>query len=457
MVALSERKIEIVRTLVESAPDKIVGGLQAALAETSEESALGGVRRLVDAEVHERRLRNSVLQPLAPLCVGAGTDRSLLVFPARVLPVLWRGLRAIDPVGVSTAEYAYDALEPGDPIPDAYDELVQRAIAALQAREPEEFRTVAEMCAAARPGGAELLINCLQIAPVVRRATLRLPEWLARFSEESAAAARLAYKDAVAIWEDAGPAFFEMLAAQMAHPWMIMRVICEVMDKPTERYLADSEMAVFGERVMAEIDVALTAIAKLDVDGGPAVARTIGKLVETITLQVNEVETCVTLTRETGWGARVAKQRHSLASVVEGRLRDAEKWAMEALPTQQAKIARIRRSIPRLSGTPDAKLVGRATTLLTFAEEIRSSANYGGFASARSKMLEKLGAYIDHYVEEVLDLLKTGDAENEENAQAYLAVAADLNMLVQGEKAAELVRRRAIAAAHPEPPYAAEA
>jgi hypothetical protein len=455
MVALSERKIEIVRTLVESAPDKVVGGLQMALSETSEESALGGVRRLVDAEVHERRLRNSVLQPLAPLCVGAGADRATLTFPSRVLRVLWQGLRAVDPVGVSSAEYAYDALEPGDNPPDVFDELVERAVAALRDRRPDEFRTVAEMCDAARPGGAELLIHCLEIAPVVRRATVRLPEWLARFSGEASAAARLAYKDAVAIWDDGGPSFFEMLAAQMAHPWMIMRVISEVMDKPTERYLADSELAFFGERVMAEVDEALKAIARLDLDGGPDVAREAGKLVETITLQVAEVETCVTLTRDTGWGARIAKQRHSLASVVEGRLRDAEKYTTEALPTQPAKIARIRRSIPRLSSAPDEKLVGRATTLLTFAEEVRSSANYGGFASARAKMLEKLGAYIDHYVEEVLDLLKTGDAENEEYAHAFLNVAADLNLLVQGEKAAELVRRRAVAAQQPEGPQAA--
>lgn len=37
MAALSKRKIEIVRTLVEAAPDRVVGGLQMALAETVED------------------------------------------------------------------------------------------------------------------------------------------------------------------------------------------------------------------------------------------------------------------------------------------------------------------------------------------------------------------------------------------------------------------------------------
>src|SRR3954471_18965888 len=85
MVALSNRKIEIVRTLVESAPDKIVGGLQRALAETGSESALAGVRQLVDAEAHDRMLRNAVFQPVVPLCVGDGSNAEQLVFPARAL------------------------------------------------------------------------------------------------------------------------------------------------------------------------------------------------------------------------------------------------------------------------------------------------------------------------------------------------------------------------------------
>ena len=36
--------------LVESAPDRVVGGLQEALAQTSDDSALAGVRRLVETE-----------------------------------------------------------------------------------------------------------------------------------------------------------------------------------------------------------------------------------------------------------------------------------------------------------------------------------------------------------------------------------------------------------------------
>ncbi len=39
----------------------------------------------------------------------------------------------------------------------------------------------------------------------------------------------------------------------------------------------------------------------------------------------------------------------------------------------------------------DLKLVDRCRTLLAFAEAIRPSANYGGFASTRAKVMEKMG------------------------------------------------------------------
>lgn len=456
MRALSERKIEIVRSLVEAAPDKIVGGLHLALADTGDDSALGSVRRLVETEVQERSFRNIVLQPVAPMCVGDGSDPRTLSFPARVLPLLWRGLRATASVEVAEAEQAFIEFNPEETSATAFDQLAKIAAYAIRSRQAPEFAQAAELCDRARPDGADQLATCLDIAPVVRRAILRMPEWLAQFSEASAVSARLAYKDAVAIAEDSGPIFFEMLAAQMAHPWMILRIISEVMDKPTERYLADSEMAGFGERVMTEIDEALKSIARIDLDAGPEAGRDAGKLAELVTLQIAELETCIDLTRDHGWGHRIAKQKKTLASVVEGRLRDAEKITIQALPTQPARLARIRRNIPRLTLPPDPKQVGRSLTLLTFAQEIRSSANYGGFAAARAKLLEKLADYIDHYVEELLDLLKTGDAEDEAIARDFLVVAADFNLLVQGEKAADLVRRRAAAAIHVDPPLAAE-
>src|SRR5260221_10214711 len=140
MVALSDRKIEIVRTLVESAPDKIVGGLQKALAETTGgDTVLASVRQLVEAEARDRVLRNAVFLAVTPLFVGDGSDKHSLVFPARALACIWRGLKVVAPAEIGAAGAASDAVAKAIATdrrpPDAsaiFDGLVELAAPALR-------------------------------------------------------------------------------------------------------------------------------------------------------------------------------------------------------------------------------------------------------------------------------------------------------------------------------------
>jgi hypothetical protein len=450
MATLSEHKIEIVRTLVESAPDSVVGALQKALSETGGETALAAVRRLVESEAHDRRVRNAILLPIAPLCSGS-TGLSTLGFPPRALAGLWRGLRQTAGEQVAEAERALSAYVPGESSSEPFDRLALVGASEVRARQFPDFRRAAEICDAARPGGAELFAACLELSPVVRRAVERLPEWVAHPSDEARAAARLAYKDSVAVADDAGPRFFEMLAAQLPHPWMVLRIISAVMDKPTERYMADSEVAGFAERVIADVDAALEAVAHIDLDGGEAAGRAAARRVERITALATELETCIDLKRDHGWGRKIVGQRRSLAELAEARLQEIERHVAAALPSESARGNRQRRSIPRLSGPPDERAVRRAATLLAFADETRASANYGGFASVRSRVLEKLGEMLDLYLEEVLDQIRTGAAADPEAAHAYLMVVAEFSLLARGEKAADIVRRRAFAALQRDP------
>lgn len=458
MTALSERKIEIVKTLVETAPDTVVGSLQAALADTSPTSALGSVRELVETEVKDRRLRNIVLNPILPMFRGITRGESALAFPYRALGLLWRAMKETAPHEVATAERVFTEFSAEDMSSESFDQLCHFAANGLREKDHPLYAETAKACDEGRAGGAESLAICLDVSHVARKAVQRLPDWLANSDANNTFAARLAYKDSVAISDEAGICFCEMLASHMAQPYMILRIISAVMDRPSERYLAESEMSVFAFRVMDEIDETLRKVMKIDSNGGPDHAVEVGRNVELVTLMVAEMETCIEMQREAGWGLRVAKQKRSLASIVEGRFRECEKLVMQALPSSQARLRRIRRNLPKLEPPPNASYVNRAKTMLTFIRDIRSSANYGGFAASRSRAIEKIAAYIDHYVEEVLDLVKTGDAPDEAVALAFLEIAADFSFLIHGEKAAELVRRRAISAAqYAEATAAAEA
>ena len=451
MVALSERKIAIVRTLVESAPDRVVGRLQQALVDSAGDTVLAGVRRLVEIEAADRRLRNAILRPIVPMCVGNGLDARRLVFPALALSRLWHGLKTLAPEMIATVESAFIDDEE-DISGRPFDTLTGLAASALRAREQRDFCVAAELCDGARPGGADALAACIDLAPVVRMALARLPDWVGHSGEDITAAARIAYKDAVAVSEDAGPRFFEMIAAQLSPTWMVLRVISAVMDKPTERYMADSEVGDFGERVMTDIDEALLAISKLDLDGGPAAGRKVGRLVELIAHQTMELEACIELSRDHGWGHRIVNQRKTLASLVEGCLRETEKMAAAALPTEWVGGRRTHLKVPRLAVTPDRRTVARAMTLLGFTQEIRTSANYAGFSAAHAKALENISAMLDQYIEDVLDHIKTGDAPDLGIAEAFLGVAADFYQMIRDDRTAALIRRRARAACRGEAP-----
>jgi hypothetical protein len=446
MAALPAQKAAILQKLVETAPCRVVASLQQALADTSDESALGCVRRLVDAEIADRRFRGDVLSPVAPMFVGSGNNRNTLTFPNRSLSLIWRGLKTDQAAAVAEAHAAWSSAEKVRGWDDCCDRLASAAAFGLRARENADFRAAAQLCDQARSDGAIALVNCLEISTVVRRATGKLPIWIAHAGSDTSAASRLAYNDAVEIAEDAGPRFFEMLAAQLDQPWMVLRIISAVMERPTERYMADTELAGFVVKVMDEVEVTLTAIDNLDYDGGTGVGRSLASETERAVNQIAEIETNFELNRKRGWGARAQKQRQRLATLVESQFRAAEKATLDVLPMHTTQLHGIQRTVPLLDSPPDPLLVNRATTLLSFMEAARTAANYGGFSTARSKLIEKLGEFLANYVEDVLGLVRSGEAGDLGNAGAFLEVLADFSEQVTGEKAGELVRRRAHAA-----------
>ncbi|MDP3853357.1 hypothetical protein [Phenylobacterium sp.] len=459
MAGLPDAKINIIRNLVEHAPDKVVTGLHNALAAAEGDTALAGVRRVVEAEVADRNLRNRVLEPIAPLFAGDPADKSRIVFPKAALALLWRGLKAQAAVETARAARALDEYRPGDSSTEPFDLLALMAADGLRAAEQRDFIAAIAAIEQARPGGTQQMLACLALGPVVRQATLRLPEWIGRFTEEHAAAARVAYKDAILEADDAGPRFFEMLAAQLAEPWMILRVVSAVMDRPTESYLAGSELAVFAVRLMENIDANLKRVADFDLNSGVPGGLAAAATVETLTHQITEIESSIELSRESGWGLRVQKQKQTLAAVVEGRLRELDKVLGQALPNHKVRVARTMRTEPRLTLAPDLKLVDRCRTLLAFAEAIRPSANYGGFASTRAKVMEQAGETLDNYVEEVLSLVRDDEVPDREIAARFLQIAAEFAAPIHEPRAGDIVRRRAataFGARKPPPPTYAD-
>jgi hypothetical protein len=282
---------------------------------------------------------------------------------------------------------------------------------------------------------------------LTRFALGQLPDWLGRMDGEKAAKLRLTYRDVSAISDDAGPRFFEMLTAHLTEPWLILRVIAAVMDHPNEAYAAGSELASFGDRVLADVERRLADVAAFKATSGRQAAHGAAHTLHLATVEIAEIEQSFHLSPEGAWGKRVAKQHHLLAEAVETLLQTVDRAVAGALPLHTVRMGpRKLKGVPQLSHDPDPDQVERAATLLSFVSELRSSAAAGGFAAARAKVLESVETRLDSYVEDVLAEIHANDGADLGRARAFLEIAAELCGLARDEKAAQIVRRRAAAA-----------
>ena len=430
---LSDRQLAMLGGLVRAAPDRGIEQLALALAAgAADDQALAEVHALFAAELAERRARDAVLAPLLPQCDPALAWPKRILLPKAAISMIWRGLKAAQPDLAQAAILAANEPFQPDEIPAAFDDLCTAAAPDITLPGPDG--DVAQTLAA--------------LVPVLRRADAALDVWLRIQTSESVAAMRLAYKDADRAAKDSGPLFMEALLNRLAEPWQILRVISAVMDRPSDRYLSESELAHIGLRLLSELDRQVETIRRFDphrgFEGGVATAA----IALTTTHQINEFEQWLTLKRDGPWGERVAAAKRNLSLAMEAWLREVEPALAAALPTQSVRGlgGRGMRAAPRLAADPDLAAVRKAEGLLALLDACRASAQNGGFASLRGKVKEALEKRIDAYVEDLLDQLHSGAGPDPERIRTFLDLAADFTGHVKDPEAARIVRRRSAAA-----------
>jgi hypothetical protein len=274
----------------------------------------------------------------------------------------------------------------------------------------------------------------------------RLPDWVGRMTSDRAAAVKVAYKDAANLADDAGPRFVEMLAANLPEPWLIMRILSAIMDHPGEGFLAASELAGFAEHVLDDIDRKLGLFRTFDPDGGRDAGLAAGEAIQIASMEIVEFEGAVEINREGRWGKRLMQQKQSLAQMAETRLAQVDKALDVAMPLQMVKFGKGLRGQPKLTDDPNPLALRRAEALMAFFDFTRHAASQSGYGAARAKAAEKIEARLDQYVEDLLEMLRTQQVEMLERVRGYLEVSAGMMEAARGEKAGQIVRRRAAAA-----------
>jgi hypothetical protein len=332
-----------------------------------------------------------------------------------------------------------------EPAPEVFNELTAIAAAGLRDGTGTPFAACAAMLNEQEDGAAAAFADYLDLAPLSRDAQKRLIDWLGHMSEERAAQVRLAFRDATEVSPDAGPHFLELLICRLQEPWQILRVMSALMENPSDAYLAASELAHVGDRLMNDIDRRLGDLTAFDPFGGVDAGVAAADAIRLAVAQITEFELSIDLKKDGPWGRRLTKQKQTLAQKVEALLNKADEAVDKAMPLKAVKFGAKTRGAPNYRNPPETRAVTKAEGMLSFLAHVRSSAAAGGYASLRAKTIEKLDDRLDRYVEDVLDHLRAPDAEQAEVASQYLDIAATLVGLYRDQKAADLVRRRAAA------------
>ncbi len=447
MAALSQDRAGIVRALIEAAPDSAVRSLEIALGGDAGGGSLSAVKSIVDVEVHDRSVRNAVFDPIIPLFTPRADGFDQLLFPRVALGQLWRALKVAEPKACAAAAAAPRRRSESEPAPHVFDELCKLAAGHLRGKQGE-FGALAELLNGFRPGADLELADLIELSPVAREALRQLPGWLARMNDEHRAAARLMYKDASALSSDAGPRLVELLFARLAEPWSILRIMSAFMNKPDDHYAAGSELAHYGARILGEIDRCADQLRAFNYEGGVAAGEEAARILRNATAMAAEFEQTLTVTRDGPWFTRLAKQKQTLAGSAEAHLKKIDKAISDALPMQAVRVrGRSGRGEPKVDSPPNAVAIERAKALLTFFTGARAAAAQGGYGSARAKVGEEVAHSLDAYVEELLVTLRTTEKDQLAYAKQYLDIAADFAGMVHDDQAAQIIRRRAAAAA----------
>ena len=442
--SLTDSQSSILRSIFNAAPDSAVINLETALSgEVARGGAMAQVHGLIAQEAASRRTRTQVFMPVIPLCKpGQGPSPR---FPVQVPALLWAAVRATDPQAARAAEGlgACDNDEDRTLAADVCNSLCRTAAAGLRAG--DGCFTAAATLLDKAGGHVEPFAKLLDLAPLARRAITLMPDWMGRLTEERAVAIHLAYNDADELAEGGGPRLLDILCAHMPEPWRILHLISAVMNRPSDRFAAASEIARFGEFLMGEIDQRLADFRAYDPTGGKASGVVAAARLHLASQTIAEFETSLEISREGPWGARLNKQKQSIAQLAETRLSQIDKALDGALPLQMVKFGSGLRGFPKLNEDPQPAMLRKAESLLTFFVQSRSSASQAGYASARAKTGERLDGRIDQYVEDLLELLRGEAVQDVPRIKLYLSAAADLIATARGEQAAAIIRRRAAA------------
>ncbi len=431
----------LIKGLIRTLPQASLRSLELALGLTRD-APLVQVRELIGAELEFRHVKEAVFGPYIPLFQRRADNINGVEFEAWILDNIWSTLEVREPEIYQEARYALRGWRDEDPVPVPFFRLVT-AGAQICRDSPQDVMRAQPR----KDDAAEIaeFANYLDMHRILRSALARLPDFMGRIDAEKATALRLMFRDACELDQESGYRFLEVLFANLEDGAQIVKFVATVSDRPNDRFLAGSELADFGERILDIIEERLKDLKAL-MGGRNKVCDDLGaggQRISQCLAQLQSFEHYIELSRDGPWGKRVADAHKIIAELVETQLKAADKVLGDALPMKTERVyGRMKREVPRIEQPAKPEVIERARQTMVFMRDIRTTANAGGYASLHAKTMQALEADMDTYFEELLGLANGEDPLDADAAMAAFEVVTDLMEALCGEEKAHVGRRR---------------
>lgn len=407
-----------------------------------------GLEEMLDAERLDRVRRARAFAPLLPLFRARPDGVASMVFPAGVMSRVWGIARR------GEAEFL-SILDDDDERNIGRVHLVCGRICVAAAAAVRDQADTVWPAAWSEPDvrekGLTDLACSFDLGLLAHRALPSLKAWVGRPTADQLADLRLLVRDAAEIAPDGAQRMLEILFANLADAALVLRLVSHSSSAAgREVFLAESELAVFVERLIGAVE---DRVARISGWRPADVKDVVGPLREILAWSagvLTELDMTIEMRPGGVWGKQVRDARIRINEKLSRLLGSVEGAVDKALPTIRAQTSgRMTRLVPRLDVPVSDEAVQAATAALALLRAVRTTAGVFGCEQQRWSVLEALKESLSAYADAGLETINAGDWPDETLALKMIGTAAGFLELIEASDAARTVRRRAAVAGTP--------
>lgn len=435
MTGLSVASQAALKAMIQSAPDEALTRLSTALRTTPGER-VDWIRRLIRGEQAVRRMRTAAFRPLVAMFRARMDGVRSLTFPAPVLGGLWRQVCARQGALVDRAREM--TVAGGEVDAGLLDQFCVAAAAVLR----DDPGSVWEPLG---PEVARELAACFDLAPLARTALPMLGRWTGPPDPDSEASLRLMMRDAERIGEGAVFRMVEILLANIAEAPLILRVIGRIANTDgEERFLAQSELADFGERLFERLQAAAEALDDFHpARAAPGEAEAAVARLDAGADILHQMELSLAFTPDGDWGGRLQALKMRMSRALDNIMAMAPRLMDKALPMERVRIVgAMSRMAPVRDAPARGPLVDHARSALVLMHGAASAAAVLGCGGPRGQVCEMLQKRLTPYGDELIEALNAGDGPDEGRMVALTELCAEFLVMSDAAPAARALLRR---------------